>query len=114
VTRFPTFTSVRELQAAKRAAAERFTAIAMSCVPDGYTMEYCKSLYSAKHWGHRKLIKTPRPVTRKSLYIFLHECAHAQLGHSHNGRVPVMSRRWKPSSGRAPRCASTVSRCRAP
>jgi hypothetical protein len=67
-----------ELQAARKAAAERFTAIAMRYVPEGYTVEYRKSL-SGRHWGTRKLIQAPRPVTRKSLYIFLHECAHAHL-----------------------------------
>jgi len=76
-----------ELQAARRAAAERFTAIAMSYVPEGYTIEYRKSL-SGRHYGARKLIQAPRPVTRKALYIFLHECAHAHLNHSHNGRTP--------------------------
>ena len=76
-----------ELQAARRAAAERFTAIAMSYVPEGYTIEYRKSL-SGKHYGTSKRICAPKPVTRKSLYIFLHECAHAHLGHAHNGRTP--------------------------
>jgi hypothetical protein len=33
-----------ELQAARRAAAERFQAIAMRYVPEGYTVEYRKSL----------------------------------------------------------------------
>jgi len=76
-----------ELQAARKAAAERFEAIAKLYIPEGYTVEYRKSL-SGRHWGDRKLIQAPRPVTRKSLYIFLHECAHAVLGHSYNGKVP--------------------------
>jgi hypothetical protein len=53
-------------------------------VPEGYTVEYRKSL-SGRHYGKRKLIQAPRPVTRKSLYIFLHECAHAHL---HRERKP--------------------------
>jgi hypothetical protein len=73
-----------ELQAAHRAAAERLQAIAMRYVPEGYTVEYRKSL-SGRHYGQRKLIQAPRPVTRRSLYIFLHECAHAHL---HRGRKP--------------------------
>ena len=32
-----------------------------------------------RHWGESKRIDAPRPVTRKALYIFLHECAHAHL-----------------------------------
>jgi hypothetical protein len=75
------------LQQARKAAAERFAAIAAQYVPEGYTVEYRNSL-SGAHWGTRKLIQAPRPVTRKALYIFLHECAHAQLRHSHNGKMP--------------------------
>jgi hypothetical protein len=37
-----------ELHAARKAAAERFTAIAMSYVPEGYTVQYRKSL-SGRH-----------------------------------------------------------------
>jgi hypothetical protein len=67
-----------ELQALRKQAAERFTAIAMQYVPEGWTVEYHKSL-SGSCWPARKRIQAPRPVTRKSLYIFLHECAHAHL-----------------------------------
>lgn len=76
-----------QLQQARKAAAEKFMAIAELCKPEGYTFEYRKSL-SGMHYGHRKLIQAPRPITRKSLYIFLHECAHAHLGHAHNGKTP--------------------------
>lgn len=79
--------SPADLQAARRAAAEKFETIAARYVPEGYTVEYRKSL-TGVHYGSKKLIQAPRPRTRKSLYIFLHECAHAQLGHSHNGRMP--------------------------
>jgi hypothetical protein len=41
-----------ELQAARRAAAERFTAIAMSYMPEGYTVENRKSL-SGRHCGKK-------------------------------------------------------------
>jgi hypothetical protein len=37
-----------------------------------------KSL-SGKCYYKSKTISAPKPVTRKSLYIFLHECAHAHL-----------------------------------
>src|SRR5262249_13537412 len=55
-----------------------FTAIGLSYVPAGYTVQYRKSL-TGRHYRDLKLIQAPRPVTRKSLYIFLHECAHANL-----------------------------------
>jgi hypothetical protein len=67
-----------ELQALRREAAERFTAIAMQSVPEGWTIEYHKSLSGWCFFAEKK-IQAPRPVTRKALYIFLHECAHAHL-----------------------------------
>jgi hypothetical protein len=66
------------LQAARRAAAERFSAIGMAHVPEGWTVAYRKSL-SGRCYLKLKHIQAPRPVTRKALYIFLHECAHAHL-----------------------------------
>jgi hypothetical protein len=75
-----------ELREARRVAALRYEGIAAMYVPEGYTVEYRKSLTGC-HYGERKLIQAPRPITRKALYIFLHECGHAQL-HSHNGRTP--------------------------
>jgi hypothetical protein len=65
-------------RAAKAALAERLTAIGASYVPEGWTVEYRKSL-SGICYTKRKHIVAPRPITRKSLYIFLHECAHANL-----------------------------------
>lgn len=52
--------------------------IAVRYLPRGYAVEYRKSL-SGRHFGDRRLIQAPRPRTPKSLYIFLHECAHAYL-----------------------------------
>lgn len=64
------------LRAAREAAAERFMAIAAKYVPEGYTVAYRKSLSGNCSATH---INAPKPVTRKALYIFLHECAHAHL-----------------------------------
>src|SRR4029077_2382287 len=76
-----------ELQRARKEAAARYEAIGMRYFPEGYTLEYRKSL-SGMHYGQSKRIIAPRPITRKALYIFLHECAHAALGHAHNGKTP--------------------------
>jgi hypothetical protein len=76
-----------ELQRARREAAERYQAIAERYKPEGYTFEYRKSL-SGMQDGKQRLIQTPRPTTRCALYVFLHECAHAHLGHSHNSKTP--------------------------
>jgi hypothetical protein len=64
-----------------------YETIAALHVPEGWTVEYHKSLSG---WAspQRKLIKASRPTTPKSLYLFLHECGHAHLKHGQN--------RWKP------------------
>lgn len=67
-----------DLQKARREAAERFYAIGMSCLPAGWTHAFRKAL-SGRAFTIRKHIDGPRPVTRKALYIWLHECAHAHL-----------------------------------
>ena len=72
-------------RAAKAALAERLTAIGASYVPEGWTVAYRKSL-SGRCYHSRNHIDAPRPVTRKSLYIFLHECAHAILHHAAPGK----------------------------
>lgn len=69
--------TVTELQAARKAAAERFFAIGMSYVPPGWLVRYRKSLSGRCFYSG--IIEAPKPVTRKALYIFLHECAHAHL-----------------------------------
>jgi hypothetical protein len=85
-----------ELQALRKQAAERFTAIAMQHVPEGWTVEYHKPLSGCCRF-EQKLIETPRPVTRKGLYIFLHECGHAHL-HRDGGKarhvMEMEAERW--------------------
>jgi hypothetical protein len=88
-----------ELQAARRAAAERFLGIAAKYTPAGCVVEYRKSLSGracvrqVQRWYQvgepvefERWISAPKPVTRRSLAIFLHECAHHFLGHCHGGR----------------------------
>jgi hypothetical protein len=75
---------VELLQEARKAAAERFMSIGHSYVPEGWTVEYRKSLTGSAFYT-RKHLAAPAPKTRKSLYIFLHECAHAHL-HVNAGR----------------------------
>lgn len=74
-----------DLQAARKAASERFYRIGMAYLPEGYTYKFRKSLWGA-HWGERKHIDGPKPLTRKALYIWLHECAHAHLHASPEGK----------------------------
>jgi hypothetical protein len=84
--------TAEKLQAARRAAAERFEAIAALYMPVGWTVKYRKSLTGC--CSHlRKSIAVPRPRTRKALCVFLHECAHAHL---HGGkRKPRHVEEWE-------------------
>lgn len=63
---------------AKAEMAVKLEQIALKYVPEGWTVEYRKSL-SGRAYGTRKLIQAPRPITRRALHIFLHECGHAHL-----------------------------------
>lgn len=67
--------------------ASPFVEVAQKYAPPGYTFAYHKAI-RGRHYDERKLIETCKPVTARSLYIFLHECAHAHLAHGHNGNVP--------------------------
>lgn len=73
--------------AAKAANAARFEALAMTYVPAGWDVHHRKSL-SGRCWYDLKLIAAPRPVTRRALYIFLHECGHANSPHHASRSVP--------------------------
>jgi hypothetical protein len=92
-----------DLQVLRKQAAERFTAIAMQYVPEGWTVEYRKTL-SGLCIFDRRVIQAPRPVTRKALYIFLHECAHAHL-HREGGKarhvMEMEAERWAHEQMRA-------------
>jgi hypothetical protein len=68
----------KELQAARKSAAERYEAIAALYVPHGWRVVYRNDL-SGRCYFKREIIAAPKPRTRKSLYVFLHECAHANL-----------------------------------
>lgn len=72
--------SMEELRLAKARAKQRFLEVAEQCKPEGYSFVYRKTL-TGMHYGTRKLIVAPLPTTRNRLYIFLHECGHAHLGH---------------------------------
>lgn len=64
--------------AARTALAERLLATAHRYVPAGFAVEYRKSLSGRCFYDPPRIV-TPRPVTRKAIYIFLHECGHAHL-----------------------------------
>ena len=67
-----------DLQQARREAADRFYRVGMAALPEGWTYKHNKSLSGYAMLKTKHLV-APKPVTRKSLYIWLHECGHAQL-----------------------------------
>jgi hypothetical protein len=82
--------SPADLQAARRAAAEKFEAIALAHLPPGWLVPRYRKNLSGRCCHQSKTITAPRPRTRKALYIFLHECAHAHLHDDSAGkRKPV-------------------------
>lgn len=79
--------SLADLQAARRAAAERFEAVAAAHLPPGWRVVRYRKNLSGYCSLKNKVIVAPRPRSRKALYIFLHECAHAHL-HRSDSRAP--------------------------
>lgn len=55
--------------------SERCMEVAMRHLPKGYTYEFRKGL-SGYCCRKRKHIVAPKPVTRKALFVWLHECNH--------------------------------------
>ena len=70
-----------ELQAARKAATERFLAIAAAIKAEAGVIghKHTKSL-SGRAWPHG-YINAPEGRTRKQLYILAHECGHIALNH---------------------------------
>lgn len=65
-------------RAAKATLATKLEKIAALYLPEGWSFVPRKSL-SGRAFFREKRISAPEPKTRKALYIFLHECAHAHL-----------------------------------
>jgi hypothetical protein len=70
-----------KLQAARKAATERFLAIAAKHTPEDVTIEYRNGL-SGRAWVQSRRMVAPKPTTRRRLHIYLHEIGHIVLGHS--------------------------------
>jgi hypothetical protein len=64
-----------ELATAQAAAERRYAQIAATAVPKNFELKYAPRLHGARVDG--KTLRVPRPVTRKSLYVFLMTCAVA-------------------------------------
>ncbi|MGB2614613.1 MAG: hypothetical protein WBE06_07885 [Phycisphaerae bacterium] len=74
--------SPEELQAAKRAMAERCEAIAKQEMEQhGVSVRHFRSRLGGRAFIKQREIEAPHPRTRRSLYVFLHEVAHIALRH---------------------------------
>lgn len=69
---------VARLRTGRKAMAARCTIVAAKHTPANVTVVYRKSL-SGWAWFAKRQLHAPRPKTRKSLYIYLHQCAHFYL-----------------------------------
>jgi len=78
--------TLAELREAKAAWRERYQAIAAKHTPEGVTVVESSGMYG-KWFCRERRIKAPKPVGKMSLFIYLHECGHAHLGHCYNRKV---------------------------
>jgi hypothetical protein len=69
-----------ELQAARKAAAERYAEVARRRTPEDIVVVYRSGL-SGCAWVASRKISVPKPTTRRRLHIYLHEVAHVVLDH---------------------------------
>lgn len=67
----------------------------MDHLPGGWTYSYRASL-SGVYIRERKHIEAPKPVTRRALQVWLHECAHAHnIGKGEKRQVEeMMAEQW--------------------
>lgn len=69
-------------------AKRRFRAVALAETPASVQyIQVRQSLTGWAAWDGKKMC-VPRPITRKALCIFLHECAHIHLGHNGHSGLP--------------------------
>lgn len=60
-------------------------AVAQACTPPGTEIHFRKAL-SGRAWTQPRRMDVPHPFTRRSLQVYLHECAHIWLGHDQKGK----------------------------
>ena len=76
-----------DLQQTRQGAAERFEQIGLAHVPEGWNVKFRKALMGRSVLRDKRIV-APRPRTRKALYVFLNECAHAHLHGGTGKRSP--------------------------
>ena len=59
----------------RKKISEQCYALAMKHLPNGFTYQFRKHL-SGRCWRGKKHISAPKPLTRRALHVWLHECHH--------------------------------------
>lgn len=78
--------TVHQAQEGRRRMRARCMAIACAETPASVRYVKVRRSLSGCAWAvdkHTAAFAAPRPVTRRALYVFLHEVAHVVLGHIH-------------------------------
>lgn len=79
--------STEKARKGRKDMADRCLAVAFICLPEGWTFEYRRHL-TGRCFYFRRHIAAPRPVTRRALQVWLHECGHAVLHGPDKPRKP--------------------------
>ena len=72
--------TTEKLRAAKARIREACTRAALANTPASVRVIRIRRSLSGRAYNPEE-IAVPRPVTRRALHVFLHECAHVVLGH---------------------------------
>ena len=81
------------LHADRNRMTARCLKVAEKFVPNGYRIIHKQRLSGHVFWKNREF-HVPRPVTRKALYIYLHEYAHIYLKHN-EADLPIHRREYE-------------------
>ena len=74
-----------KLAEAKERMRLRCVETALANTPASVRVVRIRKTLSGRAYGADE-IAVPRPITRRALHVFLHECAHVALGHVGGGR----------------------------
>ena len=72
---------ILKLQEGKQKTAMRCLEVARAYLPKSYTIKYRKSLTGRANVVTKK-IEAPKPITKKALLVWLHECGHIHYQHN--------------------------------
>lgn len=79
--------SIAKLKEAKQRMRTACAEAALANTPASIRVIRIRKTLSGRTYSPQ-VIAAPRPVTRRSLHIFLHECAHIALGHVRANTTP--------------------------